>query len=264
MNFVTLFATALLFCSSPVHAYIEGYARLGKLGGETTIDILYDLHESHPQKGMFPSEKKFAAILTTLNKSSKGVDLVWEWDNIRPPRDHTFISSYPPHIIKNLRNITFISADTCRLSGYAGLFNWKGYRFKNRAGSSLAEPVPFGPKRRRQLLVRAGKSVYDNYVALYSQTVSKLNTYFACRRKTRLDYTRDFWENDTYHAIADLEMLYHILVSEKERIIVYCGGWHSYNIATFLIDNGYLTVKASGALSEAEVCPHDLEFMHRG
>ena len=270
MNFVH-FAIALLFFSAPVYAYVCGYARLFKPGTKTTVDVLYDAHKQHPQKGLSPSEKKLDHILTTLNTRTKGVDVVWEWNDILASNSQQvtdcFIWLHPPRIIKNLRNINFISSDTCRLSGYAGLFKWQpGYRFENSVGSSFAEPVPFGSQRRRRLLAQAGKTAFDKYEALYSLTVNKLDRYFSYYRKNgmRLNLDRDYYENDDFHAIADLEMLYNILVSEKERIIVYCGGWHASNIAAFLINNGYRVLNASKVWNwEVEVRPNELDFMYR-
>ena len=82
--------------------------------------------------------------------------------------------------------------------------------------------------------------MYDNYVKLYAETVAELTSYFsdAYRSGSLLNFERDFDSNDALHKIADLEMLYHILVSDK-RVIVYCGAFHARNIAVFLVSNSY-------------------------
>ena len=49
--------------------------------------------------------------------------------------------------------------------------------------------------------------------------------------------------NDSFSKIADLEMLYDILVSDKKRVIVNCGATHARRIAVFLASNGYVPLE---------------------
>ena len=69
------------------------------------------------------------------------------------------------------------------------------------------------------MIKRAGKAVYDNYVKLYEQTVAELTSCFsdAYRSGSPLNIDRDLMSNDSFSKIADLEMLYHILVSDKKK-----------------------------------------------
>lgn len=79
------------------------------------------------------------------------------------------------------------------------------------------------------------------------------------------NHERDFWENDSFHAIADLEALCHILVSEKLRIIVYCGYWHGPNLVSFLENNGYTVLSSKMSIRDgAELSPVELNFLYDG
>jgi len=48
-----------------------------------------------------------------------------------------------------------------------------------------------------------------------------------------------FDKNDCFDRLADIEMLSHILASDKKIIILYAGGWHCENILKFLQRNGF-------------------------
>lgn len=251
-----------------------GYTRLFKPDTQTTIDILYDLHHDHPKNQLFPSEAKLDQILSTLNECNENVDLVWEYDesisfNLLQRDAIPFIGGYPMHIKENLTNLNFIAADRCRRSWYASLFkrSLSGAAcsiFKNTEGSTFEEPVPFGLERRRRMIKRAGNTVYENYVKLYAQTVGELTSYFSdfYRSGAPLSYDRDFLFNDAYAKIADLEMLYHILVSDKKRVIVYCGAFHARNIAVFLASNRYTVLNLKLPTANHEPTLAELEFLY--
>jgi hypothetical protein len=219
-----------------------GYARFYRPDTQATIDILFDAHIKHPTNQLFPLEAKFDQILSTINESGgEEVDLVWEY-----PEDETlifeaiqkgkraFLAEYPFQIKQNFRNINFIAADSSR-QRYVG----KGGATEGRA-LDFNEPVPFGDEKRRLMCERAGATVLNNYLALYSQVVEALRQNAFTVAKAGSPYDSGLiLDERCYNQIGDLEMLYHILVSEKKRIIVYCGAWHAVHIATFLEGNHY-------------------------
>jgi hypothetical protein len=271
-----LLATLFLSVTPRLGAYICGYWRLFKLETNTTVDIICDSHKTSVKH--FATEAKFHDILTALNERSENIDLVWEYEQGSGERGHShsesteFISSYPMHIMENLKNLNFIAADTCRRSGYAGLFLFtpgRGRQCTNVAGSTFDEPMPFGAERIELMKSRAGTNVFDSYSALYAQTVRDLKRDYFPTYVNRTPVTiADFLYNLAFHAIADLEMLYHTLVSDKQRIIVYCGSVHAARIASFLADNGYILLVSKVPVEFGEETverdPAELDFLLRG
>lgn len=265
-----LLGIILLICPQ-LKSEMCGYTRVFEPDTQTTIDILYDLHHSHPKKQLFSSEAKLDQILSTLNECNENVDLVWEYNEstnfqLLQQGAMAFISAYPMHIAENFTNLNLIAADRCRRSGYAGLFKWDSpfLRYTNTEGSTFEEPVPFGLERRSQMIERTRKTVYDNYVKLYAQTVAELTSHFSDAYRNSLPIgERDIKSTEAFDKIADLEMLYHILVSDKKRIIVYCGAWHADNIAVFLVKNGYVPLKYKPrSPREEEPTLAELEFLY--
>ncbi len=270
---ITLLLAPILFTLS-LNGWVCNYAKLYNPSTLTTVDILYDVHQRHPQDGLYPTEAKLHTILTELNRAtSEEIEIVWESSPEGASYELSsglFLQRYPSHIKASLRNFKFTYADTCRFTGYSALFEMDNPFdfFVNEAGSTFDEPFPFSEDRKNQIKLRAGTAVFDNYQALYSQTVTSLKHYFsnAYRNRNPVNKERDFLENDRFHAIADLEMLFHILVSEKSRIIMYCGAQHSANITSFLEGNGYIRLFPKKLPYRGyelhELNPSDLQLLH--
>ena len=72
-------------------------------------------------------------------------------------------------------------------TGYSALFKMDNPYdfFVNEAGSTFDEPFPFSEDRKNQIKLRAGTAVFDNYQALYSQTVTSLKHYFSNAYRNR-------------------------------------------------------------------------------
>lgn len=274
MNKVLLAMVLLSICPK-LSAWVSGYTRLFKPDTKTTVDFVYDLHECSSRDSLFPSEEKLGEVLADLNQMVGKIDLIWESRpeggpaQLQYEREPQFIGIYPLYICENLKNLNFIHGDTCRTSGYAALFNSK-FKTSNRAGSTFEQPFPFGFERQSIMRLNAGRAVLDAYRALYSQTVADLTSYFsAYMTGTPVEVDRDFYNNPVFLKIADLELLYHILVSTKQRIIVYCGGWHGPNMTSFLQRNGYVVLQSKERASntvnandlDVETRPEELDFL---
>ena len=114
------------------------------------------------------------------------------------------------------------------------------------------------------MIGRAGKTVYDNYVKLYVKRQPNLRVIFLMVIEILLPIREKIFNPMMlFTKIADLEMLYHILVSDKKRIIVYCGAWHADNIAVFLVKNGYVPLKYKlPSPRDEELTLAELEFLY--
>jgi hypothetical protein len=264
----------LMLSFSPLKAKMYAYTRLFHPENRTTIDILFDRHTAHPKKQLFISEAKLDGVLTTLNECGEEVDIVWEYDEGQALEymtkvDVPFILKYPFHIKENLTRLHFIAADRSRYSGYAGLFNWELPAsikpYVNTQGSTFEEPFPFGIERQRLVEERAGALVLKNYRALYAQIVAELTEKFypAYMTRSTLKNGRENATDSPFHKIADLEMLYHILVSSKKRIVVFCGGRHAARMVSFLTENRYVVLNdMSPTLERGEPSAGELEFLY--
>ncbi len=241
--------------------YPCGYTQLYRAGTRTTVDVLYDLHVEERgisldqldrvsasyqafKKRLFESEKQVLHALERLNVTAEpqSIDLIWECYAAYRPGAPEFIS-YGKAIKSFFKNLHFIYGDTCRDNGFCGLFKVKFdgevIQFPNRAGSTFESPVPLSADRIKKIVLNSGQVTWLNFKHYYEETMKKARDHFKPFQKHVIDYERLFDNNEHYDALADVEILSNILASDKKRIIVYIGGWHSASIVPFLKANGF-------------------------
>ncbi len=263
----------LLFSVSSSPAYVNGYIKFYGAATKTIIDVIFDSHEDSPthtydeissleyadiKNALWATEKTTLEAFEYLNDySPHPIDLVWESSPTDPSRRPMLISA--DWIVKNrFSRIHFKHADTWR-DDFAHLFL---RRRKLRYGVSLENPVPVGSKTYQLIKNQVGPSVTQAFNELRERVKCEARDYYK-PHFTRKRRGYNFWDthirnNDIYDAIADIEMLSHILSSNKRRIILYAGNWHCANISDFLEANGFTVIYEVVDTSESELYTHEL------
>lgn len=253
--------------SSSTTAYVYEYKKLYRESTHTTIDLLYDIHVSVPHmsleeflkqtpkqamKKLYPTEQKFLETLYTWEASGSRCDLVWEtascpedpWNPVNP----RFIVLHSFFKIWDMKYVRFIAADRNRKCGFNSLFPIASQGTlvynSNGTGCSFDNPAPLSPKTVKNILKASGEATWRRYKKFYTNAIKKLKDYFRVPyfNKLTLDDQKDLMENDTFHALCDLEILSHVLASKAPKVAVYAGGWHCDNISKFLESDGFKVV----------------------
>jgi hypothetical protein len=250
-------AVAFGLAAESAHAYVYAFSRFYNRKLKTTVDILYDEHinpkdpitnedwgfanDDRIKRKLFPTERHLLYIFEQLNKYSKAksVDLIFE-NNFRTVS--VFISS-SYLLTTKLTNLNYIHSDTWR----DALFSlFKCYNFQHYSRPcSVNNPAPL-PECRKVQIIRNSPTICDKYLNLRRRTITQLENEFlpVLRRERSLDSEKDLILAPACIAIADLEILSHILASTKKRIIVYAGGAHCENIRDFLLQtHEYIEVR---------------------
>lgn len=241
-----------------ITAYPYGYSKLYNDSTNTVVDLLYDTHVPRYFSGnsdlrsmsydgvknqLYPTEAAVLNAFDTLNAySSQPIDLLWESSPARPIYSAMLIACdwlvegrYP--------RLSFKHSDTWR-PDFSNLFFRNGVL---KYGVTMNKPLPVYESVRSHIARQAGASLLNAYDSFSHRIENEVKNYFkphydkgVCADGEYSYFWQDnFLNNDTYHAIADAEMVSKILSSDKKRVILYAGGWHSGNISTFLKKNGY-------------------------
>ncbi len=250
--------------SHSARAYVYEYKKLYRESTRTMIDLLYDRHVSIPdvnieqfleldpkvaKKKLYLTEQKVLETLSTLSRNCSTCDLVWETasrsDDFWSPVNPRFIVLHSFFRIGSMRNIRFIAADRHRKCGFISLFrvfdNGSLLNSFNSTGCSFDDPIPLSSADSVRILEASGYVTWMRYNTCREKAIKDLKSYFrvAYYNRRALDYTKDFVENDAFHALCDLEILSHVLASKSQRVVVYAGGWHCENVSEFLKKNGF-------------------------
>lgn len=255
---VLAFVSTILFSSHQTHSYPYGYTKLYNDSTDTVVDLIYDTHVPRTRhwgstihgltyaqikNELWPIEVAVLDAFESLNaRSSHSIDLLWESSPARPI-DSAMLIACESFVNGRFFRLPFKHSDTWR-PDFSNLFFRHGVL---KYGVSMNKPLPVYESMRSHIARNAGSSLLNAYES-FSQGVEKeVKNYFKPHydRGVKVGGEHDdFWlenfhRNDTYHAIADAEMISNILSSDKKRVILYAGGWHCTNISRFLKKNGY-------------------------
>ncbi len=251
-----LLAVCLLAIPARMSAYITGYDRLFDHRTNKIVDILYDEHVQEKslserdikKKGfnyiknrLYKTERRFLDILATINTNAPGqVDLVWEY-GLKDGGEDQFIGAGKCLVKKQFKNINFICADTSR-DAFQELLLSDQNRHPNKQykGVSFQEPMPLPDVKKVDIFKNSGKDAWLAYEKLHADTIARVKAEYADDYLRGYDLSEeDFEEENAFDALADIEMLSHVLASPTSHVIVYAGGWHSRRISGFLKKCGY-------------------------
>ena len=259
---VAIFLMLLVMYYQEVHA-LCGVRTLYRKNTDTTIHLLYDDHfviddvkvkdinqmsYDAIKKKFYPAEQRLLTAFERLDKQQCPYDLIWETFEEYAPPFVTFIGVAPRFIKKQFKQGRFVNADKTR-NYFAGTFATEPSDcfpvVKNYCYDDIA---PLSQQQIKKIRARSGEKAWKAYEHLYNETVDAVHDYFEdfyCADVV-LDFERDFHKNDAWCSLCDVEMLAHILSSEKKKIIVFAGGWHFRGIAQFLLSNGFLEITGKG------------------
>ncbi len=244
---LSVLLSALLCVPGTMRGYVRGYTRLYSQEKQRTIDILYDSHvderglsvEDMEQKPLaeirsklYATERRVLEALETLNNNaSKPITVVWECAKRENFENPQFIWFGIPYIKNRCNKLTFHASDLWRMekigiteclfddNSFLDLVNQ--HAIKQNYGDGLWNAFA-------EYVAEVERDLYKDFYAYRDimKSVSLWNYY----PEAVFDFS----------ALADIEMLSHILASTDCRIILYTGGWHAGAIEQFLIDNaGY-------------------------
>ncbi len=227
--------TLLLGCVQ-TKAYVVGFSRLYNPETKKSVDIVYDFHVEernltaddfeykaveYLKKHLYSSERRFLEAVEGLNDSEEAYTVAVIGESYGTSGYKAmFIAHLNSLIADRLTSITYVDGDTARFRFL------RGYRGVVKGVLSISAPEILG------LILNAGKSTWRNYYELYDKTINVFT-----KKVPYLDDQYWRWEyrgDNHFHALADVEMLKHILSLPQSHVIVYCGGWHGANIARFL------------------------------
>ncbi len=266
----------LVLVGSSTYPIVMGYDHLYNRKTGTTIDILYDSHNSQKRLSvddmerlsyeeikpeLYPTEQRVLEAFKVLNTKAPGqVDIVWEQGFNTEGDDSAFLGFPEKLVINRFRNLNVILSDMCRDAFEKLLLKRKfKKRKKSVKGVSFANPLPVATTVLNQIARTYGNGVRQAFVQLRKQMIDDLADRFLKRfKKGKKFKPRDF-ENGAFNGMADCEMLSNILSSSKKHIIVYCGGWHSEGIRDFLVHYaGFEPVGNQVRERDYEMDPRDL------
>ncbi len=252
---------SLVFWPAHLCGYPFGYAILQQPVSQTRLDIVFDCHAPeielttdqiydhaaslHKVKPLlFPTEARVLTTLENINKSGQSVDLIWEDVHRMTGTKSVFLCC--AQLIKNtFTNVNFIHGDRFR-EWFGELFNvrnWDGSLLpKINAAGNFFEALPLLPDDKiNKIIKNHGSAVCQNYKSYYEKKMKAVQDYFRpfYKNDSVLDVSQDLVGNIAFLEIANPEFLYNILASDKERIILYAGGFHGLTILPFLLSSGF-------------------------
>lgn len=260
IRFYLLVGFLSLLRSMALHGYIEGYDRLSNPKIHKVVDVLYDDHiierglsfrdmKSKPvpyiEQRLFKTEKQCMSSLRTLNKTNPGqVDLVWE-HGLGGPDRALFIGFSDRLVKEQFPNLNWIASDICRDAFEILLFDDHRSSCRSHCGVSVKEPLPIPDERHAAILKNSGELVLKEFKTLHTKTSQRCKGYFSEKYFSGISFNGcDVDYNKPFDALADVELISHILASDKPHVIVYAGGWHSDKIVRFLQKVGYTLVSS--------------------
>ncbi len=252
----------LVFTERALQSFPYGYKRLR--GKQNTITVFYDFHEASKntsvdemkslsykdaKKKLYRSEQRLLTGFEHLNNSEQTM-LVWEFRRGGRPATPYFIGLAPTWIRHHFKNIRFVSADNNRISFQSNFL----VNEPNLTGATFHNPMPLSRKLQKKMRARSGDKAWQAYRRLYLRVKRQLYDDY---RELHYLAQEQFWPTRAYDQIADLEILAHVLSSDKKNIIVYCGGSHSERIVNFL------RMHADCELTERHGCKDIVEISPR-
>lgn len=228
----------LLFIVKPCYGYVYGYSRLYCEATKTTIDILYDVHikeklsvedfQNLPlaeiKSRLYPTEQRVVQALEKLNASDHVV-VIWESSPSKRNLPNNAFIGYANRLIgQSFQHLNYIAADTWRhdVPGITELLY----------DDSLLNLVD------KDTIINHYGSDVLGALEKYSSEIFKAHVHdFRHHRELMKDLTlpqHHPYNFSPFSALADIEMLSHILCSIDNRIILYAGGEHAANVQRFL------------------------------
>ena len=126
-------------------------------------------------------------------------------------------------------------------------------------GRTLRNPLPLTDYQEKHLKFGLSVGQYGAYESYRKMIVEDFTTFVGRLSKPCSD--DDFFEQDTFDRLCDLEVATNILLSESSELIVYVGAWHADGISQLLRTQlGYRSVYTVFNDS-SEVNPKALELL---
>ena len=238
-------------------AYVVAYDRLYSKDTNVVIDILHDDHAtqrrlsrrdmlkksfSYVKKRLYKTEKRILQALDRIQQVAPGkVDLIWELGLYSEPGDSAFLAHGHKLVKKQFPRLNFIVGDIARDALEDILLSRSGALTYTIDGTSINNPVPLPKARMHSIKKRYGAKGWQSFKSFFTTTAKRVTKHFTRGFLAGKRYKHSYFEKlDSFDALCDIELVSHILSSEKKHIIVYCGGWHADNLTDFLMDKmGY-------------------------
>ncbi len=225
------YISVLLLIGMQAKGCVIGYARLYNPETKKSVDILYDKHQPERslsdydfqtlpvdeiKQQLYPTERHFLEAVEYIDVSddAEATAIVGESNGSDHAWGGKFLGYLNSLVADRLQNITYVDADMIRRNGQIG---------------PLHTMLPLSSGTAMRMIFNAGESAWRNYYEYYCEMNKK---------SEELTWWNYCWNYDIYnenwYALADVEMLLHILSLSQSRIIVYCGGWHGAHLTQFL------------------------------